>query len=81
MKSLFKIFSEAKSPLNTSLQLLFPFFKKGKILIQGKKSSRAGRKKAPHFEVVAQKEGYKESQKGKKVVAQKDGYKVLTQMF
>ena len=45
---------------------------------QGKKSSRAGRKKAPHFEVVAQKEGYKEFQKGKKVVAQKDGYKVVT---
>jgi len=28
--------------------------------------------------VVAQKEGYKESQKGKKVLAQKDGYKVVT---
>jgi len=40
-------------------------FKKGKIQIQGKKSSRAGRKKAPHFEVVAQKGRYKESQKGK----------------
>ena len=36
------------------------------IYIQGKKSSRAGRKKAPHFEVVAQKEGYKESRKKKK---------------
>jgi len=34
----------------------------GKIVIQGKKSSRAGRKKAPHFEVLAQKEGYKELQ-------------------
>jgi len=31
-----------------------------------KKSSRAGRKKTPHFDVVAQKGRYKESQKGKK---------------
>jgi len=44
---------------------------------QGKKSSRAGRKKAPHFEVVAQKGRYKASQKVKKVLAQKDGYKVV----
>jgi len=34
--------------------------------IQGKKSSMAGRKKAPHFEVVAQKGRYKASQKVKK---------------
>jgi len=40
----------------------------------------AGRKKTPHFEVVAQKGRYKESQKGRKVVAQKDGYKVVTAM-
>jgi len=53
-------------------------FKKGKIQIQGKKSSRAGRKKAPHFEVLAQKGRYKEYRKGKKVVALKDGYKVAT---
>ena len=36
------------------------------MYIQGKKSSRAGRKKAPHFKVVAQKEGYKESREKKK---------------
>ena len=44
------------------------------------KIQQGWKKKAPHFEAVAQKDRYKESQKGKKVLAQKDGYKVVTAM-
>ena len=50
-------------------------------ILQGKKSSTAGRKKAPHFGVVAQKGRYKESQKGKKLWRKKTETRLLQLWF